>query len=136
MKKILTKKEKWAYTHWSLMPAFFWLISPYFWIAFFITGLIASLSFVPCIDLFHSYIMPQVYAVWYGRAIAYLCTVVYAIICIATGFGLVYYSARIWLFFFDKDEFYQKFYKRNCICHNFICWGCKKEDCPARTERT
>ena len=130
MKKILTTTEKWAYAHWCVWPYILWPINPCSWIAVFL-ALLNLFTWTVEVRNFLNSILPQ--SEWYCRTGHATLVTLFALLCFATSFALVYFCARVCIFWFDKDEFYQKFYKRYILCKN-RCLNCLKKDCPAQLE--
>ena len=116
MDKILTKKEKLRYVHWSIWPGIFWLISPCFYIAAFLTGLICTLTMDPLLSYFHSLLL---HGVWYEKAVLYIVGVSHALLCTFVAFGGVYLVVFIYYFFFDKDIASQKHFKKYHLKRRF-----------------
>ena len=130
MGKILTKKEKWAYAHWCMFPGMFWIISPWNWVALFLTCFSGYTLFPLFISVIKNLVL---HLEWNYRALMFLSYTAYVLLCVAIGYGLVYLCVRLGYFFFDKDEFSQKHYKRYHICKNSLCVGCN--DCEANAKR-
>ena len=132
MEKILTKTEKLRYAHWSIYPGMFFLISPYLWFALILLFLIISLTIDPVLSFYGTLSLG---AVWYGKSVYFLLSLLYLIFCFCCGFGIVYLLVLLYYFFFDKDEISQKHFKSYHICKNYACIGCDKKDkCPAAPE--
>ena len=133
MEKILTPKEKWAYARYCAKPkSVFLLLSPVFWLALFFTSLMITLSMDLCIEMFRLHVWQYISKMWYARFVAFYSILIYVITCVFVSFTVSFYIVALWIFCFDKDEFYQKFFKRSNICHKLYCYQCDRNDCSAK----
>ena len=102
-KIILTRRQKWAYAHWSMKGLF--LAIPAFFVCLFYMGLILWMA-QPYVD---GYIQnpPEHWLFWQVVA-RFICGVG----SLFLGWVTVYAVMFLWYFFFDKDEVLQQHFMK------------------------
>lgn len=110
-KIILTKRQKWAYAHWSMKGLF--LAIPAFFVGLVYMGIALWLAQ----SLVDYYILnPPEHWIFWQAAARFTC----AFGSLFLGWVTTYLITLLWYFFFDKDEVMQR---------HFINYHYKKKNC-------